>query len=116
MLNAYYCPNVKINGKCCKTNLPSNAAFRGFGAPQGLFAAENIMRSISEYLNKDYIEISRLNLITEEQTTHYNQKPTNNNITKCFNECIESSAYHTRLNQIEDFNRLVCLRILAKKL
>ena len=33
--NAYYIPNVKVTGNCCKTNLPSNTAFRGFGAPQG---------------------------------------------------------------------------------
>ncbi len=34
--NAYYVPNVKVTGYCCKTNLPSNTAFRGFGTPQGI--------------------------------------------------------------------------------
>ncbi len=36
-INPYFVPNVKVRGFCCKTNLPSNTAFRGFGAPQGLF-------------------------------------------------------------------------------
>ena len=33
--NAYYIPNVDVQGRCCKTNLASNTAFRGFGGPQG---------------------------------------------------------------------------------
>ena len=33
--NAYHVPNLSIKGKCCKTNLASNTAFRGFGIPQG---------------------------------------------------------------------------------
>ena len=33
--NAYYVPNVSLKGRSCKTNLPSNTAFRGFGGPQG---------------------------------------------------------------------------------
>ena len=33
--NAYYVPNMIVKGRCCKTNLASNTAFRGFGAPEG---------------------------------------------------------------------------------
>ena len=33
--NGYYIPNVVTEGRCLKTNLPSNTAFRGFGGPQG---------------------------------------------------------------------------------
>ena len=33
--NGYYVPNVVTKGRCLKTNLPSNTAFRGFGGPQG---------------------------------------------------------------------------------
>ena len=35
--NAYYVPNIILKGRCCRTNLPSNTAFRGFGSPQGRF-------------------------------------------------------------------------------
>lgn len=36
--NAYNIPNLRVRGHACKTNLPSNTAFRGFGFPQaGLF-------------------------------------------------------------------------------
>ena len=36
----YECPNVSIRGRAVATNTPPNGAFRGFGAPQTLFAAE----------------------------------------------------------------------------
>ena len=32
--NSYLVPNLRVKGHCCKTNLPSNTAFRGFGGPQ----------------------------------------------------------------------------------
>ena len=41
--NAYYIPDVEINGRVCFTNFPSNTAFRGFGGPQAMAAIENII-------------------------------------------------------------------------
>ena len=35
--NAYALPNVRIRAACCRTNLPPNTAYRGFGGPQGMF-------------------------------------------------------------------------------
>ena len=32
--NAYHIPNLRVTGRVCRTNLPSNTAFRGFGGPQ----------------------------------------------------------------------------------
>ena len=46
--NAYHIPNVHVRGYVCKTNLPSNTAFRGFGAPQAMFVAETIVDKVSE--------------------------------------------------------------------
>src|SRR5260370_42458005 len=36
----YYCPNVRIKSKAVATNMPPHGAFRGFGAPQSIFALE----------------------------------------------------------------------------
>ena len=49
--NCYRIPNVKLNGYMCRTNLASNTAFRGFGAPQGQFVCETWMTQIAKYLN-----------------------------------------------------------------
>lgn len=43
---AYYCPNLYTEGHLCKTNLPSYTAFRGFGAPQASFIADEIIDHI----------------------------------------------------------------------
>lgn len=58
--NAYYFPNIVVYGSLCKTNLVTNTAFRGFGAPQGMFVAEYIMRHVASYLKKDPFEVSVL--------------------------------------------------------
>lgn len=55
--NSYKIPVVEVYGFTCKTNIPSNTAFRGFGGPQGMFVAETMIRHIAEYLNKDPIEV-----------------------------------------------------------
>lgn len=61
--NAYYIPNTCVRAWSCKTNLPSNTAFRGFGGPQGMFAGEHIVRHVAHVLGKDYMEISMLEIL-----------------------------------------------------
>ncbi len=39
--NSYFIPNVRVSAVCCRTNLPPNTAFRGFGGPQGLFVIDS---------------------------------------------------------------------------
>lgn len=72
--NCYRIPNVKVSGWVCKTNLPSNTAFRGFGAPQGMFAAEHIVRDVGRIVGKDYLDVMQLNFYKTGDYTHYNQK------------------------------------------
>jgi xanthine dehydrogenase/oxidase len=55
--NCYKFPHVSIEGKMCKTNLPTNTAFRGFGGPQGMLIAEGYITQVAEYLNKSVEEI-----------------------------------------------------------
>lgn len=45
--NAYNIPNLRVTGYMCKTNLPSNTAFRGFGAPQSMLIAESWMTDVA---------------------------------------------------------------------
>lgn len=56
--NAYYIPNTRATGYVCKTNLPSNTAFRGFGGPQGMFIAEHMVRQVASAVGRDFIEVS----------------------------------------------------------
>lgn len=72
--NAYYIPNLRTVAKPCRTNLPPNTAFRGFGGPQGIFAIESVIERIAFKIGKDPLEIRKLNAYWSEQTTHYGQK------------------------------------------
>jgi xanthine dehydrogenase/oxidase len=55
--NAYFIPHVKIIGRMCKTNIPTNTAFRGFGGPQGMMVAEQYITHVAEFLKKPVEEI-----------------------------------------------------------
>ncbi|KAK9295186.1 hypothetical protein QLX08_010430 [Tetragonisca angustula] len=103
--NSYKIPVADVYGFMCKTNIPSNTAFRGFGGPQGMFVAETMIRHIAEYLNKNPIEVQELNLYKEGDITHYNQKLINCTLRHCWEECLLSSNYNERLAQIQKYNK-----------
>ncbi|KAF5279178.1 hypothetical protein FQR65_LT03425 [Abscondita terminalis] len=104
-LNVYKVPNVRVTGRVCKTNLPSNTAFRAFGAPQGILSMEQIVRDVAEYLNKDYLEVARLNFYKEGDLTHIRHKLENVTIERCWSECLKSSNFYERRKVIRCFNR-----------
>lgn len=106
--NSYKYPCVRIFAYACKTNIHSNTAFRGFGGPQGMFLAETLIRHIADYLGKDALELSALNMYKEGDLTHYNQKLEYCTLEKCWSECLQSSNYHQRQKQLQNFNRFVC--------
>jgi len=61
----YGIPNVKVDSYAVYTNNLPNGAFRGFGGPQGAFAAETQMNRLAEKLGMDRVKIRRKNLLTE---------------------------------------------------
>src|SRR5437899_1298772 len=65
----YYWPGVRIRAKAVATNTPPHGAFRGFGAPQSLFALERHMDHIAEVLGLSSVEIRRQNFLRPGQTT-----------------------------------------------
>src|SRR6266581_2238126 len=52
----YACPNVRIRARAVATNTPPNGAFRGFGAPQSLFAAELMVEHVAERLGLSIVD------------------------------------------------------------
>lgn len=72
--NAYFYPAVRLRGFCCKTNLQSNTAFRGFGAPQGVIAAEAMLDDIARHLGCDPLAVRKINFYgTGRDLTPYHQ-------------------------------------------
>jgi len=66
---AYYWPNVRIKARAIATNTPPHGAFRGFGAPQSLFALERHMDRIAEVVGLSSIEIRKRNFLKPGQMT-----------------------------------------------
>ncbi len=62
----YDIPNVAIDTHAAYTNNVPGAAFRGFGGPQGHFAAEGQMNKLAEALGMDPVEIRLKNILTDQ--------------------------------------------------
>ncbi|PKU39705.1 xanthine dehydrogenase oxidase [Limosa lapponica baueri] len=103
--NSYNIPNVSSVGFVCKTNLPSNTAFRGFGGPQGMMIAECWMSDLARKCGLPPEEVRKLNLYNEGDLTHFNQKLEGFTLRRCWDECLSSSSYHARQKLIEEFNK-----------
>src|SRR3989440_3871412 len=65
----YYCPNVRIRSRAMATNHPPHGAFRGFGAPQRIFALERHMNRVAATVGLTPEEFRRRNFIRQGQTT-----------------------------------------------
>src|SRR6202034_1498250 len=57
----YFWPNIRVNAKSYATNTPPHGAFRGFGAPQSLFALERHMDHIAKTIGLAPDEFRRRN-------------------------------------------------------
>ena len=64
----YDCPNVRIRSRAVATNAPPHGAFRGFGAPQSVFALERHLDRVALALGIAPDELRRRNFIHEGQT------------------------------------------------
>ncbi len=64
----YACANVRICSRAVATNAPPHGAFRGFGAPQSVFALERHLDRVAEAVGIAPEELRRRNFIREGQT------------------------------------------------
>nr|WP_321221946.1 molybdopterin cofactor-binding domain-containing protein [uncultured Psychroserpens sp.] len=71
--NSYYVPNVTTKVLSCKTNLPPNTAFRGFGGPQGMFVIESAIAKAAHEIGVSAKQIQEANLLDENDTFSYGQ-------------------------------------------
>jgi CO/xanthine dehydrogenase Mo-binding subunit len=90
----YYWPNVRIRAKAVATNAPPHGAFRGFGAPQSLFAMERHMDRIAQTIGISPLEIRCRNFIRTGQTTTTDQVVKESiEIDKLLDRALELSDY-----------------------
>ena len=103
--NAYYYPDVRLRSRPLKTNTVSNTAFRGFGGPQGVIAAERMIEEIAYALGRDPLEIRRANFYREgSDVTPYHQRVEDNILNRLVDELETSADYQARRARVLEFN------------
>ena len=70
----YRCPNVRVRARAVATNSPPHGAFRGFGAPQSIFALERHLDRVAKALEMDPAELRRVNLLSRGDVTAFGQE------------------------------------------
>ncbi len=108
--NAYYYPAAEITSHRCRTNLVSMTAFRGFGGPQGVLAAERMLDHIAHDLGLDPLIVRRRNFydpmgaVATRATTPYHMIVEDCVIDEIVAELAESADYAARRDEIAHWN------------
>jgi xanthine dehydrogenase large subunit len=68
-----FVPNLRVVGRACRTHLPSNTAFRGFGGPQGAAMMWDVLHHAARHWGLPVEELYARNLYAPGQRTHYGQ-------------------------------------------
>jgi xanthine dehydrogenase large subunit len=103
--NSYFVPNVIAKAYSCKTNLPPNTAFRGFGGPQGKFAIEAAIVKAAESLGVSPALIQKANLVKDGDELSYGQILQQVEATNAWETCMKSYDYEAQKNRVEAFNK-----------
>jgi len=102
--NSYFIPNVRATGYSCKTNLPPNTAFRGFGAPQAMFVMESAIAKAANELQIAARTIQEKNLIRNDQEFPYGQIAQNANAVSSWKDAFQTYHIEERIAEIDAFN------------
>ncbi len=95
--NAYFYPAAELRSRPMKTNTVSNTAFRGFGGPQGVVAAERMIEEIAYALGRDPLEIRKANFYgVHGDVTPYHQTVEDNIMPRIVEELEASADYQAR--------------------
>ncbi|HXT02156.1 MAG TPA: xanthine dehydrogenase family protein molybdopterin-binding subunit [Elusimicrobiota bacterium] len=103
---AYTCPNVRVRSRAMATNTPPNGAFRGFGAPQTLFAAELHWEKIADVLGIDSLTLKRKNLFQLGSVTATGQILRESvGAQECLDVVLKRSKYAAKRKEYDRWNK-----------
>jgi len=101
----YDCPNVRIRSRAVATNAAPHGAFRGFGAPQSVFALERHLDRVAGAVGITPEELRRRNFIREDQTLSVGQVVHEKvDMGKLLDRALELSAYHEKRKRFQQEN------------
>jgi xanthine dehydrogenase large subunit len=102
--NTYFIPNVKATAYSCRTNLPPNTAFRGFGGPQGMFVIEAAIAKAAERLQIPAHYLQEQNLLQTDDEFPYGQKVVSEAV-ECWKAADATFHLKEMYNSIDEFNK-----------
>ncbi|XP_035533549.1 aldehyde oxidase 6 [Morone saxatilis] len=103
--NAYNVPNLQGRAAACRTNLPSNTAFRGFGVPQSIMVVENMVNDVAMVLGRPADQIREINMYKGPSVTPYKFEFSPENMLRCWEECKVKADYSARHRAVDQFNQ-----------
>jgi CO/xanthine dehydrogenase Mo-binding subunit len=102
----YKWPHLRVRSKAMATNIPPHGAFRGFGAPQTLFALERHMDKIAHTLGLTPEALRRRNFLTTGDHTATGQLLTDPvDMQHLLTRALADSNYHEKLTRFTESNK-----------
>ena len=103
--NAYHYPAARILSRRVRTDTVSNTAFRGFGGPQGMLAAERMMDAAAITLGLDPLVVRKRNLYAPgREVTPYGMRVEEHVLPRIVRALERTSGYAARRREIRQFN------------
>jgi xanthine dehydrogenase large subunit len=105
--NAYFLPAAHITGRLARTHKTSNTAFRGFGGPQGMLIAEEVMARIAQALKLPAHVVRERNLyaaLGDRNITHYGQVIHDHRISRLWAQLLQQSDFAKRQQLVTAHN------------
>lgn len=99
------------------TNAVPGGAFRGFGAPQGIFVAESQMNKLASVLGLDPVELRRRNVVRDGSIgTTQTPMPEGVTMPAVLESCAAASHWNEPLTAAEPFSPFTSLRPVERAL
>lgn len=103
----YFCPNIRVQAKAYATNNFPYGAFRGFGAPQSIFALERHLDVVAQSLNICPLSFRRKNFIQSKETTATGQTLRELvDFNTLLDLALEKSGYYEKIEKFKEENKL----------
>ncbi|CAL1535967.1 unnamed protein product, partial [Lymnaea stagnalis] len=103
--SAYFCPNWSWTVQPCKTNKPVATSVRAPGSAPAIYAMECMVDHVATYLKKDHLEVRKVNLFVDGQTTLGGVVLENCLIGSLVAQLQADIVYADRVKAVNDFNQ-----------
>ena len=103
--NSYRVPNARMMAVCCRTNLPPNTAYRGFGGPQGMFVIESALAKAAELMGLPREDLQRKNLLVTGDQLPYGQRAEHARAVRTWDEAVSAYDLAALRQRVEAYNR-----------